>query len=214
MNKRRIILAAVILMIIGVITPNRAAAQKYQGQSVVTGGVGFSVVGLFLGLVDNALDAGTNIRSTKTPVLLGAYDYGLSDRFSIGVGYTYQSLTLKYDGYYVDGNPDSLRTGSFTDRLARQNFGIRPMFHFGDNDDLDIYAGLRVSVVRWSYRTDRPDLGSDWVGNILGGASPVKAQALFGMRYFFTENIGFNTELAIGPSYFAMVGINARFGGN
>jgi hypothetical protein len=214
MNKRKIIIAAAILMIIGVAMPNKAAAQKYQGQSVITGGVGFSVVGLFFGLVENALDATTNVNSTKTPVLLGAYDYGLSDRFSIGVGYTYQSLTIKYDGYYFNGSQDSLVTGNFTDRLTRQNFGIRPMFHFGDNDDLDIYAGLRISMVRWNYSSSRPDLGAGWASDLLGGASPVKAQALFGMRYFFTENIGFNTELAIGPSYFAMVGINARFGGN
>lgn len=214
MNKRTIIIATAILMIIGVAMPNKAAAQKYQGQSVITGGVGFSVVGLFFGLVKEGLNATTNISSTKTPVLLGAYDYGLSDRFSIGVGYTYQSLTLKYDGYYFNGSQDSLITGNFTDRLIRQNFGIRPMFHFGDNDDLDIYAGLRISMVRWSYTTSRNDLGSNWATELLGGASPVKAQALFGMRYFFTENIGFNTELAIGPSYFAMVGINARFGGN
>jgi hypothetical protein len=214
MKKGSFIIAVAVMLLAGVIAPKQASAQKYQGQSVVTGGVGFSVVGLFLGLVDNALDAATDIRSTKTPVLLGAYDYGVSDRFSIGVGYTYQSLTLKYDGYYVNGDLDSLKQGSFTDRLTRQNFGLRPMFHFGDNDDLDIYAGLRVSFVRWSYTSNRPDIAGNWASDILGGASPVKAQALFGMRYFFTENLGFNTELAIGPSYFAMIGINARFGGN
>jgi hypothetical protein len=38
-------------------------------------------------------------------------------------------------------------------------------------------------------------------------------QGVFGPRYFFTENIGFNTEFAIGPPYFAMIGFNARFGG-
>jgi hypothetical protein len=214
MKKGSFIIAVALMLLAGVIAPKQASAQKYQGQSVVTGGVGFSVVGLFLGLVDNALDAATDIRSTKTPVLLGAYDYGVSDRFSIGVGYTYQSLTLKYDGYYVNGNLDSLKQGSFTDRLTRQNFGLRPMFHFGDNDDLDIYAGLRVSFLRWSYTSNRPDIAGNWASDILGGASPIKAQALFGMRYFFTENLGFNTELAIGPSYFAMIGINARFGGN
>ncbi|MCA6362194.1 MAG: outer membrane beta-barrel protein [Bacteroidetes bacterium] len=215
MNKRKIILAAAILMIIGVAMPNKAAAQKYQGQSVITGGVGFSLTGLLFSVIERSLDATTDISSTRTPVLIGAYDYGLSDRFSIGVGYTYQSLTLKYDSYYFNGMTDSLVTGNFTDRVVRQNFGIRPLFHFGDNDDLDIYAGVRLSAVRWSYTTDRTDIGTDrWVSDVLGGFSPVKVQGLFGMRYFFTENIGFNTELAIGPSYFAMVGINARFGGN
>lgn len=212
MKKGSFIIAVAVMLLAGIITPKQVSAQKYQGQSVVTGGVGFSVVGLFFGLVENGLDAGTDIRSTKTPVLIGAYDYGISDRFSVGIAYSYQSLTLKYDNYTdMNGN---LVLGSFTDRLARQNFGLRPLFHFGDNDDLDIYAGLRLSFMRWSYTTDRPDLADNFATELLGGASPIKVQGLFGMRYFFTENLGFNTELAIGPSYFAMIGINARFGGN
>jgi hypothetical protein len=212
MKKGSFIIAAVLMLLAGIIVPKQAAAQKYQGQSVVTGGVGFSVVGLFFGLVETGLDAGTEIRTTKTPVLIGAYDYGVSDRFSVGVAYSYQGLTLKYDNY-IDANGNTV-LGNFTDRLTRQNFGLRPLFHFGDNDDFDIYAGLRLSFMRWSYTTDRPDLASNFATEILGGASPVKVQGLFGMRYFFTENIGFNTELAIGPSYFAMIGVNARFGGN
>jgi hypothetical protein len=212
MKKGSFIIAIALMLLAGIITPQQVSAQKYQGQSVVTGGVGFSVVGLFFGLIENGLDAGTEIRSTRTPVLIGAYDYGISDRFSVGIAYSYQSLTLKYENYTdLNGN---LVVGSFTDRLTRQNFGLRPLFHFGDNDDLDIYAGLRLSLMRWSYSSDRPDISDNFATNILGGISPVKVQGLFGMRYFFTENIGFNTELAIGPSYFAMVGINARFGGN
>jgi hypothetical protein len=217
MKKGSFIIAAVLMLLAGIIAPKQAAAQKYQGQSVVTGGVGFSFVGLLLGVIDNTVDAATDIRSTKTPVIIGAYDYGVSDRFSIGVGYTYQGMTLKYDSYYkpnFSGSGDTIVTGNFTDRLSRQNFGIRPLFHFGDIDDLDIYAGLRLSFVRWSYNTNRPDFDISGATKLLGGVSPIKVQGLFGMRYFFTENIGFNTEFAIGPSYLAMVGINARFGGN
>lgn len=217
MKKGSFIFAVAIMLLAGIISPKQAAAQKYRGQSVVTGGVGFSFVGLLLGVIDNTVDAATDIRSTKTPVIIGAYDYGVSDRFSVGVGYTYQGITMRYDSYYkpnINGSGDTIVTGDFRDRLSRQNFGIRPLFHFGDNDDLDIYAGLRLSFVRWSYNTNRPDFDASGATRLLSGASPVKAQALFGMRYFFTENLGFNTELAIGPSYFAMVGLNARFGGN
>jgi hypothetical protein len=206
-----------IIILASVITPHKAHAQKYKGQSVVTGGVGWSVVGLFLGVIDKGLDAASDVRSTKTPVIMGAYDFGLSDRFSIGAHYTYQSLTLRYDGYTTfssTGFFDSTVTGSFRDRLLRQSIGIRPLFHFGDNDDLDIYAGLRLSFLRWSYKSTRSDLGDDFATDILKAANPIKVQGVFGVRYFFTENIGFNTEFAIGPAYFAMIGINARFGGN
>lgn len=216
MKKNILATSTIFIMLIAACMPNASHAQKYQGQSVVTGGVGWSVVGLFLGVIDKGLDATSDVRSTKTPVVMGAYDFGISDRFSIGAHYTYQALTLRYDGYTTfdsQGFFDSTVVGSFRDRLLRQSFGIRPLFHFGDNDDLDIYAGLRLSFLRWSYNSTRPDLGDDFATDILKAANPIKVQGVFGLRYFFTENIGFNTEFAIGPSYFAMIGINARFGG-
>jgi len=102
-------------------------------------------------------------------------------------------------------------TGSFTDRITRQSIGVRPLFHFGESENLDLYTGARFSYVWWNYKSDgRTDLSSS---DIFGGfGSPVKPQAIFGMRYNFMPALGFNAEFAIGSTYFMMVGINARFG--
>lgn len=189
--------------------PTQAKAQKFQGQSVITAGVGYSLAGILMEVVKDAVNA-TDASSTKTPVIIGSFDYGISDRFSVGASYTYQGMTVKYSSY-TDNNGNVIN-GDFKDRLTRQNFAIRPLFHFGDNDNLDTYAGVRLGYTMWNYNSSQNTYDSN---DILGGfGSPIKVQGLFGMRYFFTENIGFNTEFAIGPTYFMMIGANARFGGN
>lgn len=211
--KKSLYLAAALFALAFLAKPEQAAAQKYQGQAVVTGGAGYSVTGILLGFISDGLDATGTINSTKTPVIIGGLDYGLSDRFSLGAVYTYQGVTVKYNTYEttdVNGNIITV-SGDFKDRLTRQSIGIRPLFHFGDNDDLDMYAGARFSYVFWNYNSDRTDVNVNDLFKLFG--SPIKPQALFGMRYFVTENVGLGTEFAIGATYFISVGLHARFGG-
>lgn len=211
--KKSLYLAAALFAFAFLAKPEQAAAQKYQGQAVITGGAGYSVTGIFLGLLSEGLNATGAVTSTKTPVILGGLDYGLSDRFSLGAVYTYQGVTMKYTSYEKpDANGNFITVnGNFTDRLSRQSIGLRPLFHFGDNDDLDLYAGARFSYVFWNYNSDRTDVDVSDLFKLFG--SPIKPQALFGMRYFVTENIGLGTEFAIGATYFISAGIHARFGG-
>lgn len=212
--KKTIYLAAAFFTLAFFGKPQEAAAQKYQGQAVITGGAGYSVAGIFLGLLSDGLNATGVVTSTKTPVILGGVDYGLSDRFSLGLLYTYQGVTMKYDSYdMTDANGNIITvTGDFKDRLTRQSIGLRPLFHFGDNDDLDLYAGARFSYVFWNYNSNsRNDVDVQQLFDLFG--SPIKPQALFGMRYFVTDNIGLGTEFALGATYFMSFGIHARFGG-
>ncbi|TND10341.1 MAG: hypothetical protein FD123_589 [Bacteroidetes bacterium] len=210
MKKLPVITVALVVATLATFSPRNAMAQKFQGQSVVTAGAGYSLAGILMGVVTDAVNA-TDASSTKTPVIAGMYDFGISDRFSVGAAYTYQGLTVKYSSY-TDPNGNVI-TGNFTDRLTRQNFGVRALFHFGDNDDLDTYAGARFGYTMWNYSSSAPN-GYDNSDILSGFGSPIKPQALFGMRYFFTDNIGANAEFAIGPTYFMLFGINARFGGN
>lgn len=211
--KKALFYSATALLLGFIINPQRASAQKYQGQAVITGGAGYSVTGLLLGFITDGVNATGTVSSTKTPVILGGVDYGLSDRFSLGAIYTYQGITVKYNSYETtDANGNSVTVvGDFKDRLSRQSIGIRPLFHFGDNDDLDLYAGARFSYVFWNYNSPRTDVNVQDLFKFFG--SPVKPQALFGMRYFVTDNIGLGTEFALGATYFISVGVHARFGG-
>lgn len=200
-----------LLILIPVFVSSPLAAQKYRKQVVGTFGVGYSVTGILFNLLQESLEA-NDMNSTKTPVLLGGLDYGITDRFSIGGVYTYQGLYARYSNYNsINEHGDTtIVTGDFHERLTRQSIGIRPLFHFGDNDDVDAYAGCRVSYVFWNYSGPRNDLN---VNKVFRGLGPVKAQALFGVRYFITNNIGLGAEFALGPTYYVSFGLNLKFGG-
>jgi hypothetical protein len=164
-------------------------------------------------VIQDGLNTIGDVKSTKTPVIWGGVDYGVTDRFSIGAVYTYQGLTAKYNAFqYEDDSGNVITTyGDFTDRLTRQSIGIRPLFHFGDSDDFDIYTGARLTYVFWNYNSSRNDV--DVTDLFQGFGSPIKPQFLLGMRYFFIPSAGFNVEFAIGPAYFMSFGLNYRFGG-
>jgi len=207
MKKMKFYFAAAVIVAM-VAMPKTAKAQKYQGQMVATGAVGYSVAGLLLTAISDGLNA-VDVNSSKTPVIIGGFDYGVSDRFSLGAVFTYQGLTAKYNSFYNDSN--ILVAGDFKDRLTRQSIGLRPLFHFGDNDDLDIYAGARFSYVWWNYSSSRSDV--DWTNLFERFGSPVKFQGIFGARYFFVENLGMGMEFAVGPTYYMSIGLHGRFGG-
>lgn len=202
--------AATAVMAVCVALPKNAEAQKFQGQIVPFGAAGYSVAGIIFTAISDGLNA-VDVKSSKTPVIIGGLDYGVSDRFSIGAVYTYQGLTAKYNSYYADTS-NVLITGDFKDVLSRQSIGLRPLFHFGDNDDLDVYGGARFSYVWWNYSSSRTDV--DWTNIFEGFGSPIKFQAVFGARYFFSEPVGIGMEFAFGPTYYMNIGIHARFGGN
>lgn len=212
---KKVPLFAVIALVaaFSVINPGRAHAQKAKGQFVGTAGAGYSIVGLFFDAIKEGLNTTGDVTSSKTPVLWGTADYGITDRFSVGACYTYQGITAKYGSYTTTDTAGNNITiiGDFKDRISRQSIGIRPLFHFGDSDDLDVYVGARFSYVFWNVVSDRSDVSASDVFSGLG--SPIKPQFIFGTRYFFIPQLGFNAELAIGPTYFMAFGISGRFGG-
>ena len=205
MKIKSLLIATAFLLV----TTGSSVAQKAQGQSVFTAGTSFSLASLFINLVKDAVNSSSTITVKSIPAINAMYDYGIAESFSIGAAFSYQAWTVSYSEY-----TDTLgvvRKGPFKDRASRMNFGIRPLFHFGDNEDLDTYVGARLSFTQWSYKSDaRNDLSSS---TVFSGANPIKFQALFGMRYFVAENVGLNMEIAIGPTYYAMFGLNLRFGG-
>lgn len=213
MKKTTFFAAAMLFAVCATFKPTEANAQKAQGQVVLTGGAGYSLVGIILNSLQDGLNYGEGVKSTKTPVIWGAADYGITSRFSVGACYTYQSITAKYGSYTTTDTAGNNVTynGDFTDRLSRQSIGIRPLFHLGDNEDMDVYIGARFSYVFWNFSSHRTDdKATDFVN---GFGSPIKPQFILGMRYFFIPAVGFNAEFAIGPTYFMAFGLNYRFGG-
>lgn len=209
MRKLLIIAGAAIFMT--VLTPTHVQAQKYLGQTVVGTNAGFSLVGALLTTTFNAADRVVGLNASVTPGISSTVDVGLAPRFSIGGAYFFQTAKAEWTQY--TDTAGYVQTGDYNLRLTRHNFGIRALFHFGDNDDFDPYFGLRLGMSRWTYKTNVPGADIVELFDPRVFRNRVLPQALFGVRYFFLPFLGVNAEMAIGFPYYLSAGINFRFGG-
>lgn len=224
MRSTKIFLTGAAIMLAALV--NTANAQFSKGEIVVTGGAGFSASGLYVRVISSALEmaAGSKFNVTNTPALLGSIDYGITKNFSVGGAYSYQSFTFNFQEvpYVTVQGRDTI--GTWKDKLMRSNAGIRLLFHTsaggpeGDGPEgtgFDMYGGMRIGYLVWNYKSYNTD--PDYPLNTF--YDQVKAfrkrptfQLVGGARYFFTENIGINAEVALGAPYFAMAGVNFKFG--
>jgi hypothetical protein len=136
--------------------------------------------------------------------LIANYDYGIASKFSLGAAFSYQQMTLEYK----DTDTSNNQTFNYKDKLSRTNVGLRPLFHFGENENLDTYFGFRLSMTFWDHSSNNPRVTGS--STDIWNSGKLRFQALFGARYFFNDFLGFNGEVAIGPPYYAAMGLNLR----
>jgi hypothetical protein len=131
-------------------------------------------------------------------------EYLIADRFGIGVDFIYNSFT----GTYSDTSNGSVYDYEAT--MARTRVHLRFNYHLkASSEDLDLYIGMGAGTNgrTWSYTTNDP-AGSD--ENTSGTLLPFSARLAFGMRYYFTDNIGINSEIAIGGPLMS-AGLSIKF---
>lgn len=183
-------------------------AQNSQGQSVVSFNIGYSVVG---NLLKSSLEVFEDVKTSSIPTLGLTYDYAITDLFSLGVAASYQSVSAEFTDTYLDEN-SMTQTDFVKASFARMNFAIRPLIHYGGTDELDLYSGLRIGTVMWnsSYESSQDDFDFE-DADLFNGSRVSVGLVLFGMRYFFTDNIGINFDVQIGAPYIMSGGISAKF---
>lgn len=204
MKKISIIASAAVLAFFAM-APSKALAQKEQGRSVVNLGVGYSLIGAIFKGTYNVANY-PDLKNTSIPPINLSYDFALKDNFSLGIASAYEKIAFKW----TDDDGFTTNTYSYEVGFTRLNIAARPLFHFGNNDDLDLYSGLRIGMNKWTVftKSDDPNYNDEDVTIGLGGFG---VQALFGMRYFFNENFGVQTELGIGSPYVAEFGLAIQF---
>ncbi|MEZ4828597.1 MAG: hypothetical protein R3C61_20275 [Bacteroidia bacterium] len=192
--KNRILLPLTAFIIFSVFSAGSLSAQAHQqGQLGITANVGYSLVSALFQLADISSDQITSI-----PVVTGMVDYGVADQFSIGGAVSYQSISA---------NDVDINQANVKNTLSCLNIGVRPLFHFGNSDDLDMYAGIRVGYTRWSASTTSTDPAYDPLEtyNIPG---LVSLQPLLGGTYYFGP-VGINGEIGLG-TYIAALGVKVK----
>jgi hypothetical protein len=208
---KRITLISAIIVGMMLSNTKQVQAQNNKGEFVASAGAGYSVLFGVIGSLGSlsANVSGGSVTSSSIPVISVAGDYALSDRFSLGLGVGYQSAGFTVNGFTDTTN--GLTNQSATVDISRLNIGIRPLFHFSSNPNIDTYIGFRVGVSIWNVGTSSTDPNFNYDSK-LTGALP-SFQALFGLKGYFTPMIGAHIEIAIGTPYLVEAGLSFKFGG-
>ena len=183
-----------------------ANAQDSEGASVATVGLGYS---FFNNIIKSSLETYSDVKVKSVPTIALTYDLALTDNFSIGVAGAFQNVSGEFTNEYIDQNLD-FQTEIATTKVSRLNIALRPLFHYGDGDRLDLYSGIRVGYLIRNVETET----SDYLLNVLDeldGNRFALGLVPFGMRYFFTDNLGVNMDLQIGTPYVVSGGIAFTF---
>lgn len=192
--KNRMIITMILGFALSFATINTLQAQAHsKGQLGITANVGYSVIGALF----QAASVGSD-QITSIPVISGMVDYGVADQFSVGGAVSFQSISI---------NDEDINGSNVKNTLSCMNIGIRPLFHFGNSDEADFYAGIRVGYTRWSASTNSTDPAYDPL-DAYNTPGLVSLQPLLGGTYYFGP-VGINGEVGFG-TYIAALGVKIR----
>ena len=194
MGKKNLIIVISLFCTIYFSLEKIVAQDTYEGQIGLTAGVGASLVGTIFDVVTGT----TGVEGSSSPVLNIMADYTFSELVSFGLAFSYQSYEIAFD--------DS--QGDYVDNIRCLNFGVRFLLHFVQNEDMDLYGGIRGSYTNWAANST----------NTLAGYDPLREftlrnvglQPLIGVTVFFDSTLGANLEVAPVGVYYAAVGLHLR----
>jgi hypothetical protein len=178
-------------------------AQNQQGESAIGVNAAYSGVSAIGGLL-NVFEVDDEVGYRYTPAYQLTYDYAIADMFSLGAALSYQRFTFRYTNY-----GDNL--DNFNVKIGRTNVAARFLVHYGGGERFDMYSGLRAGITSWSV-----DVGTATTGFIPPIATAVAFAPqviLFGAKGYFSDRLGFNGEIAIGPPHLVSVGLSYRIEG-
>ena len=136
-------------------------------------------------------------------------EYMVADKFGIGADFIYNSMSGTFQ---VDSlNTDNTVYKSYDAKLAMQRYRVqlRMNYHFVREEKMDAYFGFGAgtNIRKYVYKNDMPNADTFSESATL---LPFSMRVALGMRYYFTNNIGLNTELGIGGQLVS-AGLSVRF---
>jgi outer membrane protein W len=141
--------------------------------------------------------SGTNVETSSLGPLGGRVEYMLSDNFGLGIDFLYASNSVSYTD----------NTYNYKVSVNRPRVLPRFNYHFGNSDALDLYGVLGIGWNGTKYVFESNDPSENLSFDAL---VPVAFRLGFGMRYFFTDNIGANMELGFGGAA-VTAGLSVKF---
>lgn len=199
-------------LILGFATQTQAQNDDYRMNAGIS--VNYTFTGdIINSSIDNLGGAFSDeiVEKKGTPSLQLTFDYGLTNWFSIGAAISTQKLGLSSTGGTFTDSLGMSIPNPYEASLTRTSIAIRPLFHYANNDKLDLYSGLRIQYFNTTYKDDSLNPGTEGVLDFPTKSGIGVGIVAFGARYFITDNIGLGTEINIGRPYVVNVSVNARF---
>jgi len=199
-------------LILGLATQTQAQNDDYRMNAGVS--VNYTFTGdIVNSAIDNLGGAFSDETVTKkgTPSIQLTFDYGLTKWFSIGAAVSTQKIGLSSTGGTFTDSLGVSVANPYEASLSRTTVALRPLFHYANNDRLDLYSGLRVQYINISEENSSLDPSTSTVLDFPTKKGIGVGIVAFGARYYITENIGLGTEINIGRPYVVNLSVNARF---
>jgi opacity protein-like surface antigen len=188
--KKLIILFAVIICVMNV--------QRTQAQIVEEGNLVIDAYYGWPNLYKTALKT-LYVDGTATSSKVGSigplgarFEYMLSDVVGIGAEFGYVNTFVEWR----DAGFSGTTTYDYKVSAPKIHALIRMNFHFTQHDKVDAYGGFGVGYKNRSFKFESND--PDYTGGKIDSFFPVGIRLCVGVRYFFNENIGLNTEFGLG----------------
>ena len=201
-----------LMLAFGIVFQSQAQNEDYRINVALSGNYTFTG-SVLSGIVETAQINGANIKEKSLPSLQVTADYGISDWFSVGLAASYQKLGFEATGNtYTDANGMQV-TENYEYDFKRSSVALRPLFHFANDEKLDMYSGLRVGFfnAKGTSTSNDPDFNDDEDFDFDDVSKITISIVAYGVRYYFTDNIGVGFELNIGRPYVTSFSVNARF---
>lgn len=205
---KKIILLPLILVFI---TQLAAQNEEYRLNAGVS--LNYTFTGdIINSAVNAARNLGEDVKNKTVPSLQLSLDYGLEKWFSIGAAVSYEKLGfVSTGGVYFNETTMQNEPNNYTAEFTRTSIAFRPLFHYANDDKLDLYSGLRIHYFMAEYSDDSKDPNTADVLDLPTKVGMGVSIVPFGMRYYFSDNVGMGTELNLGRPYVVNISVNARF---
>jgi hypothetical protein len=190
------------------------SAQLNPGAFMITAGGATSFTGIDHVLSSNSIPFSGNVFSY--PALAINADYLLKRGVSLGACFSWQEMGYRYPSVSYDyQNAQGSKTGSsayltWTDTYHRYNTSIRALYHYVNYEKFDMYTGFRAGYTWWSRSTTNPDPYYDYYLNdkfLSLHRIPLSLQAVWGFKWYFSDELGANLEVGLGAPYMFQLGV-------
>ncbi|MBN4062144.1 MAG: hypothetical protein COA57_13380 [Flavobacteriales bacterium] len=209
------IIASVLLMFAVGFAGNISAQNDLKFSPGVHVGFSSMATGYIFksGLASNSYNFYPPTTFSFLPVLGVKFDYQAAEILSVGVGFTYQSLSATHNNnYYFDDFAQLGYYENFTTKVTKMNFGVRSIITYINKDRFVLGSGLRVGMNLWSYSSTSSD--PDYIDfmNTSYQKTGFTVQLIgASFTYYFIESVGVFAEIGIGHPYYSTAGAVFRF---